>query len=402
MNVKLSPALLVFVVLSLLVWLIMVARPQTVREFLGELLVDNDQLDSRLIQNGDRSNEIEEVRDDEKKENENSDVIELLRQTENLRKQVSLYKPALDYEEAVIEAVDQAMRGVVSVSVIKPVAANGAVLWRTGKGSGFVVEGDLILTNKHVVLGDQATYAVFTNENRQFEAELVALDPILDLAILRAPGLSLPPLALGDSDSVKLGQTAIAIGNALGEFQNTVSVGIISGLARNITANGIGISEELQGLMQTDAAINNGNSGGPLLNLRGEVIGINVAVASDAENIGFAIPINEISRSLKSVRKTGDIKVPFLGVQYFENPDGPGVILGSGDNGPAVTPGSPAAQAGLLDGDVVIAVNDEKVVGLKTLFNLISNHEIGDTIWLKILRGGHEKIIPVILVERQF
>ena len=162
-----------------------------------------------------------------------------------------------------------------------------------GGGSGFIVSKDgLILTNKHVVSDENAEYTVLTNEGEKIPAKVLARDPFQDIAILKVEKTSLPTVVLGDSDQLDIGQTVIAIGNALGEFRNTVSVGVISGLKRNVTASGGGVSEEIENVIQTDAAINPGNSGGPLLNLRGEVIGVNVAMASGAENIGFSLPIN--------------------------------------------------------------------------------------------------------------
>ena len=148
----------------------------------------------------------------------------------------------------------------------------------------------------------------------------MARHPFLDIAVLKIKPLvddNLSVLILGDSDSIKLGQTAIAIGNALGEFRNTVSVGTISGLARTVTAQGEGMTETIEGVIQTDAAINQGNSGGPLLNLKGEVIGINTAMVTGAQNIGFALPINQVKKAIESVKNTGEIKVPYLGVRYL-------------------------------------------------------------------------------------
>ena len=209
---------------------------------------------------------------------------------------------------------------------------------------------------------------------------------------------------------MKLGQTAIVIGNALGEFRNTVSVGIISGLARTITAEGGGTTETLEGLIQTDAAINPGNSGGPLLNLRGEVIGINTAVAQGAENIGFAIPINKAKRDIESVKRNGTITVPYLGVRYIALDEDiakreklsatAGALVRGNESGPAVIPDSPAARAGILAEDVILKVNDDRISPEHSLGSLLQNYNAGDTVRLTILREGKEIVLEVVLGNR--
>jgi len=269
-----------------------------------------------------------------------------------------------------------------------------------GGGSGFVVSEDgLILTNKHVVADEAAEYTVLTNDGEKYEARVLARDPVQDLAIIKIEAQGLKPAKLGDSDSVKLGQTAISIGNSLGEFRNTVSVGVISGLSRTITASGESFGTEvIQGVIQTDAAVNPGNSGGPLLNLKGEVIGINVAVVSDAQSIGFAIPINFAKRDIESVKTFGAIKVPYLGVRYVSEEEGTR-LRGNGD-GPAVMPGSPAEKAGLKAEDLILEINGEKLSLEKLLGFIIQKYNIGDTITLKIKRGEEERTLSAILEER--
>ncbi len=172
-----------------------------------------------------------------------------------------------------------------------------------GGGTGFIVSQDgLVLTNKHVVIDQEADYTVFTNEEKKYEAQVLARDPANDIAILKIEATGLPVVELGDSDKLQIGQTVIAIGNALGEFRNTVSTGVISGLGRSITAGNLfGRTEKLEKVIQTDAAINQGNSGGPLVNTRGQIIGINVAMALGAENIGFSIPINDAKKDIQDV-----------------------------------------------------------------------------------------------------
>jgi serine protease Do len=281
-----------------------------------------------------------------------------------------------------------------------------------GGGSGFIISSDgLILTNKHVVSDTGADYTVLTNDGKKYDAKILARDPVQDLAVIKIDAADLPVVALGNSDSIKLGQTAIAIGNALGEFRNTVSVGSISGLSRSVTASGGSFgSEVLQNVIQTDAAINPGNSGGPLLNLKGEVIGINTAMASGAQNIGFAIPINQAKRDIQSVKTTGSIKIPYLGVRYIavtvdiaksqKLPVDYGALVRGTQDGPAVIKDSPAAKAGLQAEDVILEVNGVRVNEDNSLGSLIQRHNIGDTITLNVRRGDKTLDVSVTLAER--
>lgn len=279
-------------------------------------------------------------------------------------------------------------------------------------GSGFIVSEDgYIVTNKHVVVDPSADYTVFLNTGEKMNAKVVALDPLEDLAIIKVEKKGLPTVRLGDSNQIKIGQTAIAIGNSLGEFSNTVSVGVVSGLQRSITAFGQGIgSEELSELIQTDAAINVGNSGGPLLNIRGEVVGINTAIVQGAENIGFSIPINKAKRALESVRKSGKIIYPYLGVRYVmltsdiqaanTLPVAEGAWLRAGENEAVVLPGSPAEVAGLRNNDIIAKINNDPVTRELTLASLLSRYGVGDTITITYFRDGETKITKVKLGER--
>lgn len=283
-----------------------------------------------------------------------------------------------------------------------------------GGGSGFVISSDgMILTNKHVVSDEKAEYTVLTNDGKKYDAKVLARDAVQDLAVLKISASNLKPLKIGDSDSIKLGQTAIAIGNALGEFRNTVSVGVISGLYRTITAsdNLGGSAENLAGLIQTDAAINPGNSGGPLLNLKGEVIGIDTAIASDAQSIGFAIPINKAKSAIESVKKNGKIVTPYLGVRYLAIDDQlaekenlsvkRGALVRGSQDGPAVVKDSPADKAGLKAEDIITEVNGVKIDENNSLSELIQNYQVGDKINLKVLRDGKEIDIGITLEERK-
>jgi len=281
-----------------------------------------------------------------------------------------------------------------------------------GAGTGFIVlpEG-MVLTNKHVVATENAEYTVITNDGKEYSAKILAKDPVQDLAILKIEGDSFKPVKLGDSSSLQIGQTVIAIGNALGEFENTVSVGVISGLGRTITASGGGMLETLEDVIQTDAAINQGNSGGPLLNLKGEVIGINTAMALQGENVGFAIPINLAQKDIQQIKTSGKISYPFLGVRYViitpeiakkENlPTDQGALVIKGDKPgePAVTPNSPADKSGLKENDIILEFQEEKITPKNSLAKIISKYNPGDKVLLKILRTGKEITVEVILGE---
>jgi serine protease Do len=282
-----------------------------------------------------------------------------------------------------------------------------------GGGTGFIVdENGYIVTNKHVVQDPQAEYTVINNEGKKMNAQVLARDPFNDIAILKVDEKNLPVVALGDSDRLKIGQTVIAIGNSLGEFRNTVSKGIISGLKRNVSAgDGMGQSETLEEVIQTDAAINPGNSGGPLLNVEGQVVAINVAMAQGAENIGFAIPVNQIKKNLQSVKDNGKIVRPYLGIRYLiindqiqaENnlPQNYGalVVRGNQRTDLAVIPGSPADKAGIVENDIILEIDGKKVDQENDLSKMIRNKNIGDEVTLKVWSKGTEKTVKLKLEE---
>jgi serine protease Do len=281
----------------------------------------------------------------------------------------------------------------------------------------------MILTNRHVVSDEEAEYTILTNKGEKYPAKVLARDPVQDLAFLEIDKEQLEeegrnfspqefkPIALGDSSDLQMGQTVIAIGNALGEFRNTVSVGVISGLGRTITASGENIMETLEDVIQTDAAINRGNSGGPLLNLKGEVIGVNVAMAESAQNIGFSIPINKAKRDIEQIKTIGEIVYPFLGVRYvLITPEiqeekslsvSQGALIVTGEESElAIVPDSPADKAGLKESDIILEVEDEPISLENSLMNLIQKYNPGDEISLKIMSEGEEKTIQVILSKR--
>jgi len=272
-------------------------------------------------------------------------------------------------------------------------------------GSGFVVDkSGLIVTNKHVVAETGAKYKIITKNDKEYDVKNIYRDPVNDLAILKieAPESELMPADLGDSSQLKVGQFAIAIGTALGEFRHTVTLGVISGLGRGITAGSPfeGSVERLDNVIQTDAAINPGNSGGPLLNSAGQVIGVNVAVAAQGQSIGFAIPINVIKESLTNFNKTGKFERAYLGVQYRqisqdlallnEVPQGAYIV--------EVVADSPADNANIRRGDIITKFNGQPVRETNGgLAKLISQSKAGEQVKLMIWRNGKENEIAVTL-----
>jgi len=289
----------------------------------------------------------------------------------------------------------------------------GTTKQEIGGGTGFIITKDgFIVTNKHVIVDSEADYTVLMNDGKKYPAKVLASDPVIDIAVLKINAANLPTVELGDSTNLKVGQSVIAIGNALGEFRNTVSTGVISGLARSVTAGGAGIgSEQLINVIQTDASINPGNSGGPLLNIAGQVIGINTAMAQGAQNIGFAIPINEVKSTIESVQKTGRIIRPWLGVRYViinkaiadanKLAVDYGAIIARGQNATdlAVIPGSPADKAGLAENDIILKINGQKITEENPLANIVAKLKPGDEITLRVMHQGKEKDIKVKLEE---
>ncbi len=356
-----------------------------------------------------------------------------------------LYAPDDQYESDVMAAVKRVSPAVVSITISEnvpiiencpngfsgnlplgfqqflgniptstPCNSGQTQLQQVGGGSGFIISPDgLILTNKHVVSDTTAQYSVLTNDGKTYKATVLARDPNQDLAVLKINATGLPTVTLGDSNGLQLGQTAIAIGNALGQFSNTVSAGVVSGLERTVTASSpdTGAEETLNGVIQTDAAINPGNSGGPLVDLRGDVIGIDTAVASNAQSIGFAIPINQAKSAINSVESTGQIKVPYLGVRYEpvtatlasskKLPVSYGALVSAGNTGKAaVVPNSPAAAAGIKAGDIIESVDGTQVNSNNDLGNLIDQYSVGDTVTLIVARGTQMLTLKATLAER--
>lgn len=344
-------------------------------------------------------------------------------------------------EEEIVQTVERVEPAVVSVIITKDLPKleidsrsipfpggryeiqipqyreNGTERREVGGGSAFFVSGDgLLMTNKHVVDDETAQYTVLLNDGRRLVAEVVGRDPLSDIALLKVDGSGFPYLTIAGTDDVNLGQTSIAIGNALGEFRNTVSVGVISGLQRSIIAGGLtgGGTEHLDEILQTDAAINEGNSGGPLLSSRGEVIGMSTAIAAGgAQNIGFALPARELRRVLESYQEHGRIVRVYLGVRYVQiTPElqkeedlsydyGVQLTRGALASDAAVLPDSPADDAGLQEGDILLEADGQKLTEDTSLQRIISGKSVGDTLQLRVATGGREREVTVRLEEME-
>ena len=282
-----------------------------------------------------------------------------------------------------------------------------------GAGTGFIISSDgMIVTNKHVVDTAEAEYTVIMNDGKQYEAKVLDTDPFNDIALIKIEANDLPTVELGDSDNLEIGQTVIAIGNTLGEYRNTVTRGVISGLSRTVTAgDNRGRSETLEDIIQTDAAINFGNSGGPLINLDGQVIGLNTAINREGQLIGFAIPINQAKKAIESVQQYGKIVRPYLGVRYIiinkeiaERNNlsvdyGALIVRGDQATDLAIVPGSPADKAGLVENDIILEINGQPIDRDHSLAKQLQKYSPGDTVSLKILHKGEEKTVQATLAE---
>ena len=302
---------------------------------------------------------------------------------------------------------------VVSVVTTQTTGSGRFQTTSEGAGTGIIVSADgYILTNRHVVQ-DARTLEIINSEGERYsDVTLVGSDPLNDIAILKIKGAKdLPAAELGDSGTVRVGQRVIAIGNSLGQYQNTVTSGIISGLGRPVTAatDELGMNvESLTDLLQTDAAINPGNSGGPLINMAGQVIGINTAIVSDAQSVGFAIPINAARGIIRGVLADGTIQKAYLGVQFVAiTPDiraelnlseRNGALVKSGTSGQsAVISGGPADKAGIREGDIITKVDDRVIGEQGGLGSLIAEFLPGEKVTLTIIRDGKTQEVSVTL-----
>lgn len=325
--------------------------------------------------------------------------------------------------DLISEIANKVGESVVSITVqshVDSIFFGGGSSVLEGAGTGIILTEDgLIVTNRHVVPEGTTEISVTLSDGTEFEGvEIVGRtgsNDSLDVAFLKIPdtkGKKLKPATIGDSAKMQVGDPVIAIGNALGQFQNTVTSGIISGYGRSIeAANGDGTDiDSLENLFQTDAAINAGNSGGPLVNLNGEVIGINTAVASgDAQNIGFSIPINDVAGLIKSVKEKGVLERPFIGIMYIPLTNDAAEAYGLSVNrgayvppnnvigGDSVINGGPADKAGIREGDIITKIDGTAINHQNSLSALINKYAVGDTVKLTVIRDGKEQTIEVTL-----
>lgn len=313
-------------------------------------------------------------------------------------------------EEDIAGVADKVSPSVVSIiTTISSGRSYFGVQEQQGAGTGIIVSKDgYVLTNKHVV-SDATTVSVIRSDGTTYDnVQVLGTDPLNDIAFLKIPDVGdLPAVSLGDSSSVRVGQKVVAIGNALGQYQNTVTSGIISGTGRPVSAQDGNSTEDLTDLLQTDAAINSGNSGGPLLNLTGQVIGINTAIAEDAQGIGFAIPINAAKGVLKGVLEGKGVQRAYLGVnyvpitaeaaKYYNLSVKKGAYVYSGSGQVAVVAGGPADKAGIKEKDIITKVGGVEVGDKGGVASLIGEYAPGDTVELTILRGGQTLTVNVTL-----
>ncbi len=270
-------------------------------------------------------------------------------------------------------------------------------------GSGFIVSADgLIVTNKHVV-SVSGKYKVITYDGKKYDVQSIYRDPVNDIAIVKINAKGLDTIEMGDSSKTKVGQLVVAVGTPLGEFRGSVTKGIVSGIGRGITAGSVfeGFAEKLDDVIQTDAAINPGNSGGPLVNSSAQVIGVNTAVASNAENIGFAIPINTIKDSLKNFNQNGQFNRPYLGIVYKTLTRDIAILnnVPQGAYIQDVVDGSPAEKAGIVRGDIIVSIDGKKIGEDKNeVATVIASKKIGDVLALSIWREEKTLEIKVTLV----
>jgi serine protease Do len=314
-------------------------------------------------------------------------------------------------EENVANLVNKVSPTVVSIVTTSQGDSFYGPTVESGAGTGIIVGKDgYVMTNKHVVSGTNEVGVVLTDGTTYENVKVIGSDPLNDIAFLKIDGVKdLPAAELGDSGSIRVGQKVVAIGNSLGQYQNTVTSGIISGTGRPISAQDGETVENLNDLIQTDAAINPGNSGGPLLNLAGQVIGINTAIIEDAQGIGFAIPVNTTKGLLKGVLAGKGVERAYLGINYipitadvvkrFDLKVKQGAYVHNAEGQSPIVGGSPADKAGVKEGDIVTRVNGVDLGSSAGLSSLVAEYAPGDTVELTVMRDGREATLRVTLAK---
>ncbi|MBI3486315.1 trypsin-like peptidase domain-containing protein [Candidatus Daviesbacteria bacterium] len=312
-------------------------------------------------------------------------------------------------ENAVISAVEKVSPSVVAIGVNQRIF-NPFDPFSLPKneqstiGTGFVVsDKGIIVTNRHVVADPNTKYSVVSKDGKKYDVSKIYRDPNLDLALVQVSGSDLKSLELGDSSKLKVGQTVIAIGNALGRFDNTVTTGVVSGLGRALNAGDpfSGETERLDNLIQTDAAINPGNSGGPLLNSSGQVIGVNVATTEGAQNIGFTIPINAVKPAVDEFVQNGTISRAFLGIKYVLVTRDVAILnkVPQGAYVQDVVAASPAEKANINPGDIITKIDNQDISAENTISDVIGKKKVGDSVKLDVWTDGKTRSVSATLAE---
>lgn len=311
---------------------------------------------------------------------------------------------------SIANAVSKSVVSIVTSTDQKSFFSNETTS-QTAAGTGFILSSDgYIATNKHVVSGASKIGVILDDGTAYEDVELVGTDPLNDFAIIKINNVNnLSPVKLGDSKTTSAGQQVVAIGNALGAYQNSVTSGIISGKGRSLTATDSGRTqyETLSDMIQTDAAINGGNSGGPLVNAAGEVIGINTAYASQGNNVGFAIPISSVKGIIKNVLSGKGFERAVIGVRYINLTPTiakeknlsvtRGALIASSKNNKAIISGSAGDKAGLKENDIITAVNGTEIGNSGSLSSLIGEYSVGDTVKITVVRGGKTETLELTL-----
>ena len=318
-------------------------------------------------------------------------------------------RTVVEEENTIISVVEKTSPSVIAIGVdqrlvnpFDPFSSSRGSQNQT-IGTGFVVSSKgVIVTNRHVVSDTSAKYTVITKDGKKLPITKIYRDPNLDLSLVQVSGEGIPPaLDLADSSKIKVGQIAIAIGNALGRFSNTVTTGIVSGVGRSVTAGDpfSAETEQLDNLIQTDAAINPGNSGGPLLNSASQVMGVNVATTEGAQNIGFAIPINSVKALVEEFDRTGTIERAYLGVRYRIVTRDVAILneVPQGAYIQEVLPDSPAKKAGIESGDIITKIDGQAVNNDNAISDTVQKKKPGNTVSLEVWKDGNTKTITATL-----